>query len=115
MPRKTRDIQIFSILVLFNLGLNVPLNSTIKGIEVSFTKESDRRRAIEDLVMISSTPTEDKGDGENRAIEFPLPGHFWYPINDSSYGGTDDTWGLSLYPEMVNSSDFSIKIRTKTD
>ena len=102
-------------LIFYNFAFEIPENATIKGIEVKFTKESDRRRTSEDTVIISTTIDEDRGNSENKAIQFPLVGYFWYPIVTSTYGGSDDTWGLDLYPELVNSPNFNVKIRSKTN
>jgi hypothetical protein len=89
-------------------GFAIPASATICGISVSIKK-----RATSILSLLYSVSDEAVRlviggtiMGNNKASASPWPGTAAF----SSYGGTADTWGSTLTPAQVNSSNFGVAI-----
>jgi len=88
-----------------DLGLSIPIGSTINGIIVSIERKSTLgtvKDATLQMLNASGSPT-----GDNKA----LPLDAW-PTSDASvsYGGPSDNWALSPTVAMVNDADFGVRL-----
>ncbi len=96
---------------LTNFGFKIPSDATVQGITVSVKKvktggDQDTYDDVVRLVVGGVLA------GDNKASSSPWnrEGAIY-----SSYGSTNDLWGLSLTPDQINSTSFGLVIAIKTN
>ena len=90
-------------LALYNFGFSIPTNATVDGVEVTWFRKCDGGEIRDFNVLLygdSGTQGDDKGVAD-----------FW-PTSEGSavYGGPADTWGLTLNPASINTTNFGCVI-----
>jgi hypothetical protein len=93
-------------LLVTDFGLTIPSRAVVRGIQFEVHLNSDSGLAADDTIEVvrGGSPA-----GANRAGTGPWPTALTYV----TYGGPDDTWGLSWTATDVAASDFGIAIRPR--
>lgn len=100
-----------------NFGFDIPLDATIKGIEVWIKRHASGVRNIQDTTvrLLDSTGT---AKGQNQAdSNFPWIGKAVTQgsanIGYQTFGGEADLWYSTWYPAEINSSNFGLEYRAQ--
>ena len=96
------------ILRASNFGFSIPTGATIDGITVEWERScaGGNSRIIDNslrLLVAGSESGDDKSGGTGWSTTKAFV----------SYGGTDDTWGASLTPAIVNATGFGTSIKAR--
>lgn len=85
------------------LGLSIPSGATITGLEVKIERWCGAGGAVDACVQLLDANGDLQGDNKADTVTA-------WPGTESvaTYGGTGDTWGVSLTPAMVNDPDFGV-------
>jgi hypothetical protein len=93
-----------------NFGFAIPSTATINGVVASFFRESNISgifvvdNTIELFTSTGGTFSSNKASSANWPV-----GSF----GQATYGASNDLWGMSLTPSIVNASSFGLRIQAK--
>ncbi|HEX8184663.1 MAG TPA: hypothetical protein VF747_07920 [Blastocatellia bacterium] len=88
-------------LILSNFGFSLPAGAVINGVVVEIRRAANS--TVKDLGLVLFTGTESSEDRADTSTLWPVS--FSY----RTYGTPSDAWGLTLTPELINSSSFSVR------
>lgn len=99
----TSPPYVFPFIRMSNYGFSIPAGATIEGVEVQIAKRSSGSwiNCTESEVRLSWGSGASNLSVDNKASLSARPA-----MSDYYFGGSSDTWGSSLTPSDVNSSDF---------
>lgn len=87
-----------------NFGFSIPTNVEVNGVRVYINRKGSLVGTIEDS-SVRLVNADGNNEGNDKASGF-------WPVDadTATYGGTFDTWGISLTPEIINSTNFGIRL-----
>jgi len=84
-----------------NFHFNVPANAQIEGITITINKGAYGEGITDNMIKLTYNGAI---CGSNHAIMDEWPAN----VQNFTYGGNDDQWGINLTPEVINSYSFGI-------
>jgi hypothetical protein len=116
-------ISYFNSLSIYGFGFNIPVNSTISGVEVNISLY-DAQADITNQIVISNVtlskfPTNNVANQSNdlatNNILPTFPSGFPYPplYYNHFFGGDGNLWGMDLTRDDINSNNFSVNFRLR--
>lgn len=93
-----------------NFGFNIPVTGTIDGVLCSFERKASVNSIIKENLCYLINNLAIIGNNKTSSPAF------WSATEGVvTYGGPADTWGATLTPTIVNSSNFGVMITAKYD
>lgn len=88
-----------------NFGLTIPATALVTGIEVRYRRFSNLTNSVASIIRFYTNGNELSTNAQD-----PPSGRWQTTETEVTFGSSTDAWSLTLTPDLLNSSSFSVRI-----